>query len=104
MKYDKRIIFGIVVIVLIVWIIVVFRQEAHIKAVKLIREPDSFVNMTEEQMQNFPHLKESILTNKSIDIVGYQYEEAKLRGVLEYFDTYFICYQNEYYEIYFSCS
>ena len=74
-----------------------------VTAKRLDREPDNFVNITEEQMQNFPHLKEAILLNKTIEITDSN-EETKLRGVLEYFDTYFICYQNEYYEIYFSCS
>ncbi len=71
-------------------------QAVH--AIKLNHDVGHFVNMTEEQMKNFPHLKESILMNKSID-VGHSNELYELRGVLEYFGTDFICYQNEYYEI-----
>ena len=50
-------------------------------------------------MQNFPHLKEAILTNRSIDLAYNSVEISELRGILEYFDTYIINYQNEYYEI-----
>ncbi len=95
---------GIIVIVLTVWLIVVFRPENWIRVEKLKKEPDNFLNMTEEQMQNFPHLKEAIITNKSVDVNSYQTEVSKLEGILEYFDTRNICYHDEYYEIYHSIS
>ena len=98
----QLVIIGIIVILLTVGLSGCQEQDIHIK--KLNIKPDNFVNMTEEQMKHFPHLKEAILMNKSIDTSGYSNEMVELRGVLEYFDTYFICYQNEYYEIYFSCS
>ena len=53
--------------------------------------------MTKEQMNNFPHLKEAILTNKSVETP--QEEINRLRGILEFFDTEIIKYQNEYYDI-----
>jgi hypothetical protein len=57
------------------------------------------VEMTEEQMKIFPHLKEAILTNKTVYVESPSQEMDKLRGILEYFDNDFIFYQNEYYEI-----
>ena len=92
----------VVIIVLLICIGLSGCQGTEISPKKLNEKPDNFVNMTEEQMQNFPHLKEAIHMNKSIDITGSN-EEAKLRGILEYFDTYYICYRNEYYEISFMC-
>jgi hypothetical protein len=96
-------------LIIIMIIIVLFTvalsgcQGTKISPKKLNEKPNNFVNMTEEQMQNFPHLKEAILMNKSIDTSGYSNEMAELRGILEYFDTNFICYRNEYYEIFFIC-
>jgi hypothetical protein len=58
------------------------------------------MNMTEEQINNFPHLKEAILTNKSGGEIPKD-EWSELRGMLEFFDTEIIHYQNEYYEIKF---
>jgi len=95
---------GIIIIVLTIWLIFVFRPENWIGVEKLKKEPNNFLNMTEEQMQNFPHLKEAILTNKSVDVNSYQTEVSKLEGILEYFDTRNICYRDEYYEIYHSVS
>jgi hypothetical protein len=59
------------------------------------------VNMTEEQMEKFPHLKESILTNKSVNLASDNdiNECDRLSGILEYFNTKYIYYQNEYYKI-----
>lgn len=74
-------------------------QSEGIHTIKLNEPVSYFINMTEEQMQNFPHLKESILKNKTVE-VPYPYAEiSELKGILEYFDTDFIYYQNEYYEI-----
>ena len=90
-------IIGIILILLTVGLSGCQEQSIHIKKLKV--KPDNFVNMTEEQMIHFPHLKEAILTNKTIDITNYDDEEAELRDVLDYFDTNCICYQNEYYDI-----
>jgi len=93
----QLVIIGIIVILLTVGLSGCQEQDIHIK--KLNIKPDNFVNMTEKQMKHFPHLKEAILTNKSIDITNYDNEEFELRGIFDYFDTNYICYQNEYYEI-----
>jgi hypothetical protein len=55
--------------------------------------------MTEQQMKNFPHLKEAILTNKTVYVESPSQEMDELRGVLDFFNTERICYQNEYYQI-----
>jgi hypothetical protein len=77
-------------------------QEHGIHIEKLNVKPDNFINMTEEQMKHFPHLKEAIITNKTIDI--YDDEDARLMGIFDYFDTNYICYKNEYYEIKIWCA
>jgi hypothetical protein len=59
------------------------------------------VNMTEEQMEHFPHLKESILTNTSGgDIPKAEFDE--LHSLVWSYDTNIIQYRNEYYEITFN--
>ncbi len=88
---------GIVVILITIGLSGCQEQSIHIKKLKV--KPNNFVNMTEEQMIHFPHLKEAILTNKTIDITNYDDEEAELRGIFNYFDTNYICYQDEYYEV-----
>jgi hypothetical protein len=93
----QLIIIGLIVLLITVGLSGCQEQSIHIR--KLNVKPDNFVNMTEEQMKHFPHLKEAILTNKYVDITDYDDEEAELRGVLNYFDTNYICYQNEYYEL-----
>lgn len=96
----QLIIVGIIVLLITVGLSGCQEQSIHIR--KLNGELGNFVNMTEEQMEHFPHLKEAILTNKKyVDITDYDDEEDELRGVLDYFDTNYICYQNEYYEILF---
>jgi hypothetical protein len=64
---------------------------------KISGEHPNSVNMTEQQMKNFPHLKEAILTNKSVETS--QQEMNQLRGILEFFNTEIIHYQDEYYEV-----
>lgn len=68
-------------------------------ASKISEGAHNIVNMTEKQISKFPHLKEAILTNKSVDTP--QKEINELRGILDYFDTNIIHYQNESYEVVF---
>ncbi len=75
-----------------------------IRAQKLKGGAGNSVSMTEQQMKNFPHLKEAILTNKTVVVDSPSQEMDKLRGIFEYFDpddifSDVIFYQNEYYEI-----
>ncbi len=75
-----------------------------IRAQKLKGGAGNSVNITEQQMKNFPHLKEAILTNKTVVVDSPSQEMDKLRGIFEYFDpddifSDIIFYQNEYYEI-----
>ena len=72
-------------------------QSQGFRVHSISEEPTNYVNMTEEQMNNFPHLKEAILTNKYVEA---PHEEMnRLRGILEFFDTEIIKYQNEYYDV-----
>jgi len=50
---------------------------------KISGEHPNSVNMIEQQMKNFPHSKEVILTNKSVETS--QQEMNQLRGILEFF-------------------
>lgn len=75
-----------------------------IRARKLSGEYSNSVNMTEQQMKTFPHLKEAILNNETVEVPSPSQEIDMLRGIFEYFDPQdifpdIIFYQNEYYEI-----
>jgi nitrate reductase cytochrome c-type subunit len=89
------VIIGIVALVLTTWLSGC--QSQGISVHKISGEHQNSVNMTEEQMNNFPHLKEAILTNKMVETPPA--EMNQLRGILEFFNTEIIQYQNEYYEI-----
>jgi len=76
-------------------------QSQGIYVEKISGEHPNSVNMTEKQINNFPHLKEAILTNTTGgDIPKDEWDE--LKGILSFFDTDIIQYQNEYYEITFN--
>jgi len=95
----QLVIIGIVAILVCVEVSGCFGPTQGIRALKQNRGSGNSVNMTEEQMNNFPHLKEAILTNKTIEVASPSEEMSRLRGILEFFDTEIIQYQNEYYEI-----
>ena len=100
----QRVIIGIVVILMCVGLTGCNGPRQGIAALKLSGGYGNSVNMTEQQMNNFPHLKEAILTNKTIYLESPSQEMDKLRGIFEYFDpddifSDIIFYQNEYYEI-----
>ena len=99
----KQLIIGIIVLLITIGLsgCFVIEQGIHSRKLNEQEQADNFVNMTEKQMKNFPILKESILKNKSIDVSLSSEEIIKLRGILEYFETDIICYQNEYYKIFF---
>jgi hypothetical protein len=97
-------IIGILVILVSVVLGGCYGPQQSIEALKLSGGHGNSVNMTEQQMNNFPHLKEAILTNKTVYVDSPSPEMDKLRGVFEYFDaddifSDIIFYQNEYYEI-----
>lgn len=89
------VIIGIVVLLLTTWLSGC--QSQGIRVDKISGEYQNSVNMTEDQMNKFPHLKEAILTNKYVETPWD--EQNQLRGILEFFDTEIIQYQNEYYEV-----
>jgi hypothetical protein len=76
-------------------------QSQGIYVEKISGEHPNSVNITEKQMNNFPHLKEAILTNTSGgDIPKDEFDE--LHSLVWSYDTNIIRYQNEYYEITFN--
>lgn len=91
----QLILIGIAVLLLSIWLSGCQSQGFGVH--RISEEPTNYVNMTEEQMNNFPHLKEAILTNKLVKTP--QEEMSRLRGILEFFDIEFIKYQNEYYDV-----
>jgi hypothetical protein len=70
-----------------------------IRIKKLDKTPSTFINMTEKQMNIFPLLKEAIQTNKTVKVSSPSHEVSQLQGILRYFGTPNIKYQNEYYDI-----
>ena len=93
----QLLIIGIVTLLLTSWLSGCSSQGITVN--KIIGQPRNSVNMTEQQMKHFPRLKEAILTNKSVETS--QQEMNQLRGILEFFNTEIIQYQDEYYEIWF---
>ena len=94
------IIFGIITLLIAIGLSGCIGPTASIRIKKLDKAPVvTFINMTEEQMQKFTLLKETILTKKTIERSSPSYEIERVNGVLRYFDTNIIKYQNEYYEI-----
>ena len=100
----QLLVIGIMLVLLIVGLSGCIEDEQRIYAKKFNGEPDNFVNMTEKQMKRFPLLKEAILTNKTVEVPSSSQEITEVGGIFKYFDTNFICYQNEYYEIQIFCA
>jgi hypothetical protein len=95
----KRLILIIGIVTLLLTICLSGCSERGIHISKISGEPENSVNMTEQQMEKFPHLKDAILTDKSANPP--EDELIRLRAILDFFNTSIIKYQNEYYEIYF---
>ena len=95
---------GILTLLLIACFCGCYGPSQGIRARKVSGEHGNSVNMTEQQMKNFPHLKEAILHNETVEVASPSQEMDMLRGIFEYFDPQdifpdIIFYQNEYYEI-----
>jgi hypothetical protein len=93
----QLIIIGIVTILLNVGLSGCSGPTQGVYANKVSVEPSNYVNMTEQQMEKFPHLKQAILMNESVE--SPQEELIELWTILDFFDAEIIKYQNEYYEI-----
>jgi len=65
---------------------------------KLDEEPENFIEISEEQMQQFPNLKKAIQSNSHKNAPKEEYNEV--RKLLE--DTRYIKYLDEFYETKFS--
>ncbi len=103
MKNKKAIISALIIISIIAAFFIIINTIWGPKygffAEKLEEEPNSYVNISENQMQQFPHLKEAILNNGTAET---PYEELdEVRNFLDDKDTRNIKYQNEYYKIRF---
>jgi len=94
--------FGISTILFFVFFSGCVFSERNIRATKLDDEPHNYINITEEQMNNFPHLKEAIITNKAIQTPQQEFQD--LDDLLRSEFTSNIKYQNEYYEVFRSQS
>jgi len=95
----QLVIIGIVVLLVTVGLSGCQSQGIYVE--KISGEHPNCLNMTEEQMNNFPHLKEAILTNSSGgDIPKAEFDE--LHSLVWSYDTNIIQYRNEYYEITFN--
>lgn len=100
----KFIIFGIFTFLITVGLSGCIGPSTGIMIWKLDKTPSTFINMSEEQMKIFPLLKEAILTIDTVEVSSPSGEIEQLMGVLRYFDTDIIKYQNEYYEIKIFCA
>ena len=69
----------------------------YIRVDKYDEEPDNYINMSENQIAAFPHLKKAILNNESVETPREEF--YKLSDYFRAEETKFIKYQNEYYEI-----
>jgi predicted PurR-regulated permease PerM len=99
----------LIIVVIIVLLICVglsgcYGPTTGIMIKKLNNHVGNFINMTEDQMKKFPHLKEAILTNKTVEVSSPSQEINEIQGILQYFDTDVIYYRNEYYEIHIFCA
>ena len=72
--------------------------ERGIMAKKLDEKPENFITVSEEQMINFPHLKEAIFSDKIVITPLKEYKE--IDNFLK--ETRNIKYLNEFYEIFFA--
>jgi hypothetical protein len=61
-------------------------------------EPESYVNISEDRMHKFPHLKEAI-QNHNTFVKAPAYSLDEVRGFLTLHDTNYIYYNNTYYKV-----
>ncbi len=81
----------------------IFGPRYYIEAERVDEEPDIYINMTEELMDNYPHLKKAIGLGGNYTQIPLE-ELDRVEELLENNDTYFIKYRNKYYEIGIACS
>jgi len=79
-------------------------SKQYLEVIRLDEEPENFVNVSEQQMKDFPHLNEAIKFQD--EFIDTPYEEFyRLRDFLEDEETKvvnnYIKYKDEYYKIRF---
>ena len=75
-------------------------QTQYIDAEKLYETPDVFVEIREQQMNDFPHLKEAITTGSGVETPKEEFDA--LFDFLDAEDTRYIKYNDEFCEIGFA--
>jgi len=90
---------GIIVLLICVGLSGCVYPSQGICANKLDEIPDNFVNMSEQQMDEFPHLKEAVISQECFDTPKEEFNA--LTDLLDTTATGFIKYKDEYYEIWF---
>ena len=97
----KHLIIGIVILLICVNLSGCNTPKHYISADRVDEEPDVYINITEQQIKNYPHLKKAIESEgESIEIP--EEENDKVWLLLENKDIDFIKYKDEYYEISFT--
>ena len=94
-------ILGIIVLLICVGLSGCATSEYYIEADRVDEEPDVFVNITEQQITNYSHLKIAIESEGELIKIPKE-ESDKVELLLKSKETDFIKYNNEYYEIIFS--
>lgn len=93
------IVIGVVILLLAVGLSgCILGPRYYIEAERVDEEPDFYINMTEQLMGNYPYIKKAIELEGNYTQIPLV-EKDKVEELLENNDTYFIKYQNEYYEI-----
>jgi hypothetical protein len=76
-------------------------SEYYIEADRIDKKPDVYVNITEQQIKNYSHLKKAI-ESEGVLIEIPKKESDKVEILLENKETDYIKYKNKYYQIIFS--
>lgn len=99
-KNEKQLILiGIITLLICVGLSGCMGDTQGISALKRNNGGGNFVNFNERQMQKFLHLKEAILTNRTVEVEYPSEEIDRFRIILDFYNTDYICYYNDYYEI-----
>ena len=103
MEMDKyQIVLAITVLLICIELSGCAMPTQYIDAEKLYEIPDDYVELSEEQMNDFPHLKEAINIGDGVETPKAEFNT--LFELLYAEDTKNIKYNDEYYEIGFVCA
>jgi hypothetical protein len=74
-------------------------QEYSIRSVPTSQIPIEYVNMSSDQLADYPHLLESFQSNVSIKTPKNEFDQV--RGFLQAYNTSFVRYDDTFYEVTF---